>query len=85
MNQQFNILSTSGFGTLHITLAIWIILAWTLIWKGLALWRAGKNGQRNWFIAILLINSLGILEMVYLFRFAKKPLTIKEIKGWFGR
>ncbi len=47
----------------------WIALAviWTLIWKGLALWKAAGLRQKGWFLAILIINSLGILEIIYLF------------------
>jgi hypothetical protein len=35
-------------------------------WRGMALWRAGRNNQKNWFIALLLINSIGILPIIYL-------------------
>lgn len=49
-----------------------LIIAWSMFWKGWALWRAAKNDQRNWFIAILIINTLGILEIIYLQWFAKK-------------
>ena len=48
----------------------WLIVAaivWTLIWKGLALWRSAELRQRWWFVALLVINTLGILEIVYLF------------------
>lgn len=38
--------------------------------------------QRNWFVAILVISSVGILEIVYLFFFSKKHLTFREIRGW---
>lgn len=55
---------------------------WTLLWKGIALWRAANLKQKNWFIAILVLNTLGILELVYLFYFAKKRLTIQELKFW---
>lgn len=61
----------------------YLLVVWTLIWKGLALWRASKNDQRNWFIVLLILNTIGILELVYLFRFAKKRMTIDEIKSWF--
>lgn len=61
---------------------VFVILAWTILWKGIALWRAAKLEQRNWFIVILVVSSLGIIELVYLFGFAKKKLTIKEIKNW---
>lgn len=43
-----------------------ILAVWELIWKGLALWRAAKRRQPGWFIAILLINSAGLLPMAYL-------------------
>ena len=53
---------------------LWIVLAiiWTFIWKGLALWRAATLRQKYWFLAILLINTLGILEIIYLFLVSKK-------------
>jgi len=62
---------------------IYILSVWSLIWKGLALWRASKQDQRNWFIVILVLNTLGILDLIYLFRFSKKRLTLDEIKKWF--
>jgi hypothetical protein len=63
---------------------IYVIILWSLFWKGLALWRAAQSKQRNWFVVILVLNSvtLGLLEIVYLFRFAKKRLTIDEMKSW---
>ena len=48
---------------------------WSLFWKGLALWRAGRSHQLYWFIALLVINTMGILEIVYLVAFAKDRLT----------
>ncbi|MBI5457787.1 hypothetical protein HY971_03625 [Candidatus Kaiserbacteria bacterium] len=40
---------------------------WSLLWKGLALWRAAKRGDMWWFIAFLFLNTLGILEIIYIF------------------
>ena len=59
-----------------------VILAWSLLWKGLALWRAAQDKQRNWFMALLIVNSVGILEIIFLFNFSKNKLTIKEMKSW---
>jgi len=42
-------------------LVLIIVVAWSLVWKGLALWRAGRNNHLGWFIALLLINTMGIL------------------------
>ena len=62
--------------------ALFVIYIWSVIWKGLALWRAAKLGQRNWFIGILILNTLGILEIAYLFFFATKRMKLKELKFW---
>jgi hypothetical protein len=53
---------------------LFIVLAiiWSLVWKGLALWQSAGLRQRYWFIAILLVNTLGILEIIYLFFVARK-------------
>ena len=59
-----------------------VFLIWSIAWKGLALWNAAKNSQKNWFIAILIVNTVGILEIIYLFRFAKKRLTLGDLYFW---
>ena len=43
-----------------------------LVLKGVALWSASKNHQRNWFIALFLVNSVGILPLIYLKFFQPK-------------
>jgi len=53
-------------------LGVIVLLLWTLVWKGLALWHAAKNGQKFWFIAMLILNTVGILEVVYYFLFREK-------------
>jgi len=52
-------------------------LVWTTVWKGIALWQSAKNSQKNWFITLLLINTIGILEIIYLccFQKIKKPVS----------
>jgi hypothetical protein len=52
-------------------LVFMVLTLWSLFWKGLALWRAGRNNQKYWFIAILVLNTVGILEMIYLFWIGK--------------
>jgi hypothetical protein len=52
---------------------IFVILAvWELIWKGIALWKCGRNNQLVWFILILILNTAGILPIIYLIFFQKK-------------
>ena len=45
---------------------------WTLIWKGLALWRAAEKKSKPWFIVMLILNTAGILEIIYLFAVAPR-------------
>lgn len=54
---------------------VWVIVLigiWELLWKGFALWRAAKNDAQGWFIALMVINSVGILPILYLYVFGKK-------------
>ena len=60
-----------------------VITIWSTLLKGVALWRSANLKQRNWFIVMLIINTIGILELIYLFRFATKRLKMQEIKNWF--
>ncbi len=66
-----------GFETEIVLLFIaWaFVFVWALFWKGVALWHAGRNGQWGWFIALLLINTVGVLEIVYAFFFRKDRET----------
>lgn len=53
----------------------WLVVlaaVWTIPWKGAALWRAARNGHKAWFVALLLVNTLAILEILYIFIFSKK-------------
>jgi len=61
--------------------AWFIILLWILVWKGYALWTAAGAKHRGWFIALLIINTFGILEIFYIFFIAKK--TWKDIQSLF--
>lgn len=48
-----------------------LIILWTLPWKGIALWKAARLSHKKWFIAILILNTLAILEIFYIFTIAK--------------
>jgi len=43
-----------------------LLLVVSLFFKGMALWRAAGNGEKVWFIFLFLINTLGILDIIYL-------------------
>lgn len=48
------------------------LMIWAMIWKGVALWRTSQNKQLYWFIAIFVLNTFGIAEILYLAFFQKK-------------
>lgn len=64
----------------RIALAFSVLIVWTLIWKGIALWKAAKNSQNTWFIVLLLVNTVGILEIIYIFFFSNSSFTKGEEK-----
>jgi hypothetical protein len=53
-------------------LIIPLAIAWEAVWKGIALWKAGRNDHLVWFICLFIFNTLGILPIIYIFAFSKK-------------
>ena len=48
------------------------LIIWEAIWKAVGLWKSARNNQLYWFIAILVVNSVGILPIIYTVFFQKK-------------
>lgn len=51
-----------------------LLALWSLPWKGYALWLAARNKHQYWFIALLLVNSAAILEIIYIFAIGRKAI-----------
>ncbi|MGO4691809.1 DUF5652 family protein [Glaciibacter sp. 2TAF33] len=51
----------------HVRGLIVALVAWNLAWKGASLWRAVKDDRKPWFVTLLISNTLGILDAIYLF------------------
>lgn len=62
------------------TIIILAIALWTIPWKGVALWKAARNGQKAWFVVILIINTVAILEILYIFFFAKRKEGSQKLR-----
>ncbi len=56
----------------EMTALLIVIFIWSIAWKGAALWKAARNNQMYWFVALLAVNTIGILEILYIYVFAKK-------------
>lgn len=54
------------------TLLFVLILAWSLAWKGWALWKSARLSHKWWFVILLVVNTVGVLEMIYIFLIARK-------------
>lgn len=68
-------------GQFGISLALLtIIFIWSYIWKLLALWKSARNNSRIWFIILALVNTVGILEILYIFVFSKIECCKKDEK-----
>ncbi len=62
-----------------------IVVAWSLAWKLGALWKSARKGSIIWFVVLGVINTVGILEILYIFVFSKldfkeKPKKMKSKK-----
>ena len=62
---------TPGFMSIFVPFLLAITL-WTIVLKGFALWYAARGSQKGWFIVLLVVNTLGILEIIYLIWFRQK-------------
>lgn len=46
-----------------------VAVLWDLIWKGFALWNAARSDKTGWFIALIVLNTVGVLPIIYLLFF----------------
>lgn len=53
-------------------IVIIVLIFWVLPWKGYALWLAARNTHKWWFIILLLVNTLAILDIIYIFAVGRK-------------
>ena len=64
-------LDTTIFKNKTILITLLIVLLIDTILKGFALWRASRNKHKIWFILIMVLESAGILPLIYLLWFTK--------------
>ena len=69
-------LSITGFDWIPVWLLV-VAMIWSIIWKAVALWKSARNNQKIWFIVMLVVNTLGLLEILYLLLWQKKSVARK--------
>ncbi len=52
---------------------------WSVGIKGYALWHAARNEQTAWFVVLLIVNLLGIPELIYLVWFRADKATTRKV------
>lgn len=70
---------TSSFFMLVTLLALW-----SMIWKGIALWKAARRDQMGWYVALFIINTAGLLEIIYIFAVAPRHPELEQAPGPTG-
>jgi len=48
------------------------LFIWVILWKGIALWKAVKNDDKKWFVVMMVVQTLSVLEILYVLFFSKK-------------
>ena len=65
----------------HSSILLLILFLWTLPWKIYSLWLASKSNHKGWFVVLIILNTIGILEIIYIFGVQKKKWS--EVKRTF--
>lgn len=61
-----------------------LIMLWSLFWKGNALWHAARRRHLTWFILLLVVNTMGLLEIAYLYYLHKYDLGSQKLLKKLG-
>ncbi len=70
-----------GLGIFGAWLGVFLVplLIWGIAWKGWALWKSAREDSKVWFVVLFFLNTLGILDILYIFMFSKKPENASKI------
>jgi hypothetical protein len=60
-----------GISAVWIVFFFLVILIWSATWKLMAMWKSARKGSLAWFILLGIVNTLGILEILYIYVFSE--------------
>lgn len=75
-------LTESLFIVLYLVFTNWVIIGifvWSIAWKIAAMWKAGRAGQKIWFVILAVAPTLGILEIFYFILYSMISRRLKII------
>ena len=67
MNQPIDISSPA------VAIGLIALIVWEGVWKALALWRAARREHLVWFVVMCVVNTVGIVPIVYLLTAGRRP------------
>jgi len=44
-----------------------LMLVWSIFWKGMSMWKAAHQEKKYWFIVLLVLNTVGLLDIFYIY------------------
>ena len=66
MNYYDNMVEINQSFPTWVIILVFALVVLEITLKAIALWRAARNQSKGWFIVLLLINTAGILPLIYL-------------------
>jgi len=54
------------------TTALVLVALWGYAWKAVALWMAARRDHTVWYVVLVVLNTAGILEIIYIFAVARR-------------
>lgn len=55
-----------------------LLVLWVLPWKGVALWKAARLKDKLWFVLILILNTLAVLDILYIYLISKRKSLVGQ-------
>ena len=68
---------------LNMGISLWILVVvavWSIAWKLIALWKSARKKSLVWFIVLAFVNTIGILEILYVYIFSEMNLKKKPVE-----
>lgn len=62
-----------------------ILLIWSIFWKGWALWKSAGKKQLIWFVLLMVVNTVGILEIIYIFYLNRWDIDNGKVLGFLEK
>ena len=52
--------------SLGMAILLAVMVVWEAVWKGIAMWNSARNKHTAWIVLILILNTVGILPIIYM-------------------